>query len=314
MKFRPCIDLHSGKVKQIVGSSLTESGAGPQTNFETDLPSSHFAQLYRDAKMFGGHVIMLGPGNEEAARGALQAFPGGLQVGGGITNLNCQHYLDLGASHVIVTSHVFSNGKVDFDKLKALVQITTKHKLVLDLSCRKQPNGDDTYFVVTDRWEKFTDFAVTRENLVLLSEYCDEFLVHAVDVEGKREGMLLDLVVSLGEWSPIPVTYAGGARSLEDLELAHRLGKGRVDITIGSALDIFGGQLSFQQICEFDQRQQLLQEVVDFVQCSRKTGVSMQDVASKFDSVDEATVAHAVELGVSRGVLVRGRSGKYKTG
>ncbi|KAH9254124.1 phosphoribosylformimino-5-aminoimidazole carboxamide ribotide isomerase [Batrachochytrium salamandrivorans] len=314
MKFRPCIDLHSGKVKQIVGSSLTETGAGPQTNFETDLASSYFAQLYRDAKMFGGHVIMLGPGNEEAAIGALKAFPGGLQVGGGITNLNCQHYLEQGASHVIVTSHVFSNGKVDFDKLKALVQLTTKQKLVLDLSCRKKPNSGDTYFVVTDRWEKFTDFAVNKENLQLLSEYCDEFLVHAVDVEGKREGMLLDLVVNLGEWSPIPVTYAGGARSLEDLELAHRLGKGRVDITIGSALDIFGGELSFQKICEFDQRQVLLQEVVDFVQCSSSKDMSMQDVVNKFDSMDQAMINQTMELGVNRGVLVRGKNGKYKTG
>jgi phosphoribosylformimino-5-aminoimidazole carboxamide ribotide isomerase len=246
MKFRPCIDLHEGKVKQIVGSTLKEDGQA-KTNFETDAKSSYFAELYQKAGMFGGHVIMLGPGNEDAALEALGAFRGGLQVGGGINPTNAMKYLEAGASHVIVTSYVFKDGSIDFDRLKQLVDVVSKEKLVLDLSCRKK-TIDGPFYVVTDRWEKFTDFELSKDNLELLSQYCNEFLVHAVDVEGMRKGMIEDLVDMLGEWSPIPVTYAGGARSIEDLDLANNLGKGRVDITIGSALDIFGGDLKWDDV------------------------------------------------------------------
>ena len=256
MKFRPCIDLHQGKVKQIVGSTLREDGEA-KTNFETDAKSSYFAELYQKAGMKGGHVIMLGPGNEDAALEALSAFPGGLQVGGGINPTNANKYLDAGASHVIVTSFVFKEGKVDFDRLKQLVDIVSKERLVLDLSCKKK-TVDGPFFVVTDRWEKFTEFALTKENVELLAEYCDEFLVHAVDVEGKREGMIEDLIQVLGEWSPIPVTYAGGARSVDDLDLANKLGKGRVDITIGSALDIFGGDLKWVDIVDWNNKMMLM--------------------------------------------------------
>ena len=252
MKFRPCIDLHQGKVKQIVGSTLKEDGQA-KTNFETDAKSSYFAELYKAAGMFDGHVIMLGPGNEDAAIEALQAFPGGLQVGGGINPTNAKKYLDAGASHVIVTSYVFNNGAIDFDRLKQLVAVVTKEKLVLDLSCKKK-EAEGPFYVVTDRWEKFTDFALTKENLELLAQYCDEFLVHAVDVEGMRKGMIEDLVIMLGDWSPIPVTYAGGARSIEDLDLANNLGKGKVDITIGSALDIFGGDLKWADVVVWNNR------------------------------------------------------------
>jgi phosphoribosylformimino-5-aminoimidazole carboxamide ribotide isomerase len=246
MKFRPCIDLHQGKVKQIVGSTLREDGEA-KTNFETDARSSYFAELYKQAGMLGGHVIMLGPGNEDAALEALQAYPGGLQVGGGINPSNAMKYLEAGASHVIVTSYVFKDGAIDFERLKQLVEVVSKERLVLDLSCKKR-TADGPFYVVTDRWEKFTDFELNEANLRLLAGYCSEFLVHAVDVEGKKQGMIEDLVKMLGEWSPIPVTYAGGARNIEDLNLANELGNGQVDITIGSALDIFGGELSWDAV------------------------------------------------------------------
>ena len=191
---------------------------------------------------------MLGPGNREAAIAAVKAYP--MQVGGGINETNCQEWLDYGASHVIITSAVFREGQIDLERLKLIVDKIGKERLVLDLSCRRKPN-DDNYYVVTDKWQKYTDYAVTPENLKLLSEYCDEFLVHGVDVEGKQCGILEDLVVLLGEHSPVPVTYAGGVRSVEDLDLLHHLGKGRVDVTVGSALDIFGGSLAYEDVVKW---------------------------------------------------------------
>mmetsp|Transcript_934 Transcript_934/g.2569 ORF Transcript_934/g.2569 Transcript_934/m.2569 type:complete len:270 (-) Transcript_934:72-881(-) len=255
-RFRPCIDLHGGKVKQIVGATLTDGDEAPVTNFEASKSSADFAAMYRDDTLTGGHVIKLGPGNEEAALAALRAYPGGLQLGGGVTPENAAAYIEAGASHVIVTSYVFRNGSIDWERLRALVGIVGKEKLVLDLSCRQLPadsrGDDDAYYVVTDRWQKYTDFAVNKENLKILAEYCDEFLVHGVEVEGLKGGMLEDLIVSLGEWSPIPVTYAGGARSIEDLERVHALSGGRVDLTIGSALDIFGGDLAYEDVVRWD--------------------------------------------------------------
>lgn len=236
--FRPCIDLHEGKVKQIVGGSLSDDASTLRTNFVSEKPASWFAELYKRDNLRGGHVIMLGGGNETAAREALQSFPGGLQIGGGINLENAQSWLDVGASHVIVTSWVFRDGILDWDRLKSLAKKIGKQRLVLDLSCRKK--GDD-YFVVTDRWQKFTEMVLSREVLITLAEFCDEFLVHAADVEGLCRGVDLELVQKLGQWTPIATTYAGGARSLNDLEEVTRLGKGQVDLTIGSALDIFGG-------------------------------------------------------------------------
>lgn len=236
--FRPCIDLHEGRVKQIVGGSLSDSGAGLRTNFVSERPAKWFAELYRKDDLRGGHVIMLGPGNDAAAREALAAWPGGLQIGGGINADNARAWLDAGASHVIITSWVFREGRLDWERLRELVSKIGKAQLVLDLSCRKR---DGKYFVVTDRWQKFTDMIVNRETLETLAQYCDEFLIHAVDVEGLCQGIDAALVQNLGEWTPIPTTYAGGARSIEDLKLVNRLGNGRVDLTIGSALDIFGG-------------------------------------------------------------------------
>lgn len=247
-QFRPCIDLHQGKVKQIVGSTLTDDpSAGPVTNFEATRPSEAFAEMYRRDGLRGGHVIMLGPGNEAAAKAALSAFPGGLQVGGGINPSNAAAFLDAGASHVIVTSYVFRDGRLDEERLAEMVAAVGRERLVLDLSCRRREAGG-SFFVVTDRWQKFTSLALTAESLTMLAQHCIEFLVHAVDVEGKQSGVEEDLVRLLGEWSPLPVTYAGGARSLDDLELVSRLGNGRVDLAIGSALDIFGGKLPYADV------------------------------------------------------------------
>lgn len=236
--FRPCIDLHDGKVKQIVGGSLQDSGAGLRTNFVSERPAAWFAELYRRDGLQGGHVIQLGPGNEAAARAALGAYPGGLHLGGGVNLDNARGWLEAGASHVIVTSWVFRDGRLDFDRVQALVAAIGKERLVLDLSCRQRAGE---YWVVTDRWQKFTEFTVSEAALARLAGHCAEFLVHAVDVEGLCQGVDLALVEKLAKWSPIPVTYAGGARSLADLEAVTQAGQGRVHLTIGSALDIFGG-------------------------------------------------------------------------
>ena len=250
--FRPCIDLHDGKVKQIVGGSLKDDGAGLRTNFVSERPASWFAELYRRDGLMGGHVIKLGPGNDAAALAALAAFPGGLHLGGRGDADNATGWLEAGASHVIVTSWVFRDGQLDWERLKSLVGVIGKQRLVLDLSCRRR--GAD-YFVVTDRWQKFTELTVSRETLVRLADYCDEFLIHAADVEGLCRGIDSELVRKLGEWTPIPTTYAGGAKSLADLEEVTRVGNGRVDLTIGSALDIFGGTgVTYADAVEFNRR------------------------------------------------------------
>ena len=250
--FRPCIDLHEGKVKQIVGGSLGENPANLRTNFVSERPSTWYAELYKRDGLRGGHVIMLGPGNEEAARAALRAYPGGLQVGGGINGDNARSFLDDGASHVIVTSWVFRDGQLDWSRLKTLVQAIGRERLVLDLSCRRR---EEKYFVVTDRWQKFTNLSLSRETLSELAKSCDEFLIHAVDVEGLCQGIDLQLVRQLADWTPIPTTYAGGAKSLSDLEDVHRNSRGRIDLTIGSALDIFGGTgVRYADVVEFNRR------------------------------------------------------------
>ncbi|HEY0467696.1 MAG TPA: phosphoribosylformimino-5-aminoimidazole carboxamide ribotide isomerase [Polyangiaceae bacterium] len=236
--FRPCIDLHEGKVKQLVGGTLGAPAEALRTNFVSEKSSAEYAALYRRDGLLGGHVILLGPGNEEAARAALAAYPGGLQVGGGVNVDNAVAWLDAGASHVVVTSWVFQAGRVDFDRLAQLERRVGKQRLVLDLSCRRR--GEE-YWVVTDRWQTFTEVAISQATLERLSQTCAEFLVHAVDVEGLCRGVDAELVQKLSAWSPIPSTYAGGASSLADLELVSEVGQGRVDLTIGSALDIFGG-------------------------------------------------------------------------
>lgn len=249
MKFRPCIDLHHGKVVQIVGGSLNEKQeANLQTNFTSDKNSADFAMLYQAEHLQGGHVIALGQGNEEAALAALQAWPSGMQYGGGVTPENAAKYLDAGASHIIVTSYVFSAGRIDFEKLAALVKVVGKKRLVLDLSCRKRQGS---FYVVTDRWQTFTEEKVDASLLETLAASCDEFLVHGVDVEGLRQGIQEDLIELLGEHCPVPVTYAGGVHQLADLDRVKQLGGGRVDLTIGSALDIFGGDVPFSAVLEW---------------------------------------------------------------
>lgn len=250
--FRPCIDLHEGKVKQIVGGTLGSDPARLQTNYISDRPAAWYAALYQRDGLKGGHVIMLGPGNEPEARSALQAFPGGLQIGGGVTLDNAKTWLDAGASHVIVTSWVFRDGQVDWSRISQLTAAIGKGRLVLDLSCRRR--GAE-YFVVTDRWQRFTDVTISQENLNQFAASCAEFLIHAVDVEGQCRGIDRELVSKLGEWSPIPTTYAGGAASLADLEAVTQRGKGRIDLTIGSALDIFGGSgVRYEEVVAFNRR------------------------------------------------------------
>ena len=217
--FRPCIDLHEGKVKQIVGSSLTDDPRALRTNFVSDRPSRWFAELFKNDGLRGGHVIMLGPGNETAALEALSAFPGGLHVGGGINPGNAAGFLEAGASHVIVTSWIFREGRLDRERLRELAALVGKDKLVLDLSCRRR---DGKYFVVTDRWQKFTDLEIGPDTLGELAQSCTEFLVHAVEAEGLRLGMDLELIDKLGQWSPLPATYAGGASSLRTLTSTDR--------------------------------------------------------------------------------------------
>lgn len=253
MRFRPCIDIHNGKVKQIVGGSLLDAGNYARENFVSGQDSVFYAELFKERGLVGGHVILLNDRDSkyyeqtrEQAMAALRAYPGGLQVGGGITPENAEDYLQAGASHVIVTSYVFSDGEVSLEHLREMERTVSRERLVLDLSCRKR-GGD--YYIVTDRWQVFTNVRLTGEVLSRLGAYCDEILVHGVDVEGKCGGVEQPLVRLLGEWAERPVTYAGGIRSVEDLEVIRRLGNGNVDFTVGSALDLYGGTLPFETVC-----------------------------------------------------------------
>lgn len=255
MKFRPCIDIHNGKVKQIVGGSLTDQEDRATENFVAGQDAAHFARLYRDKALKGGHIIMLNPplsGFYEKTRRqaleALEAAPGYFQVGGGITPENAEEFLRAGASHVIVTSYVFKDGKLHRDRLAQLLHTVGKDRLVLDLSCRRK--GED-YYIVTDRWQKYTDVKLDAQTLPALSESCDEFLIHAVDVEGKAGGIEEGLAALLGRVSPIPLTYAGGVHSFEDLGKLRALGRNKIDVTIGSALDLFGGSMKLEEVVNF---------------------------------------------------------------
>ncbi len=274
MKFRPCIDIHNGKVKQIVGSSLRDAGNEATENFVAQQDAAFFARLYQRDGVRGGHIILLNSkdseyyeATKEQALAALRAYPGGLQVGGGITAENASDFLEAGASHVIVTSYVFQDGKICYDNLRKLVETVGKEHIVLDLSCRylrdtseivygvqsalfalPYPPRGEGYYIVTNRWQVETEERITPELLDKLSRYCDEFLVHAVDVEGKQSGIEEDLVALLGDWGKIPVTYAGGVSNMEDIERIRALGKGKVDFTIGSALDLFGGSVKYENV------------------------------------------------------------------
>ena len=258
MDFRPCIDIHNGKVKQIVGGSLRDEGNLATENFVSERGGAWYAELYRSLGLPGGHVILLNAAGSEyyeatkaEALHALSAWPGGLMAGGGIHAGNAEEFLDAGASHVIVTSYVFRDGRIDLEHLKNIYSAVGKEKLVLDLSCRKK---DGRYYVVTDRWQRFTDTEVTAETLEFFSDYCSEFLIHAADVEGRAQGVEKPLVELLAGASPIPVTYAGGVGSFSDLEWLKEAGNDRVHVTIGSALDLFGGPLDFNMVLKICRR------------------------------------------------------------
>lgn len=255
MKFRPCIDIHNGKVKQIVGGSLKDQGDKASENFVSSQNAAFFAQLYKDKGLKGGHIILLNPSSSEyyektreQAMEALAVYPGGLQVGGGINPSNAEAFLNKGASHVIVTSYVFKDGQLHYHRLKEMVSAVGKERLVLDLSCRKK---EDEYYIVTDRWQNYTNVKLNPETIEELAESCDEFLIHAVDVEGKSQGIEQELVAMLGRTCRIPCTYAGGVHDFHDLELLKELGMGRIDVTIGSALDLFGGSMKFEDVLAY---------------------------------------------------------------
>lgn len=255
MEFRPCIDIHNGKVKQIVGGTLKDAGDQAEENFVSGQDAAFYADFYKKDGIRGGHIILLNKEGSEyyektrqQALLALRTWPGGLQVGGGIHPENASVYLDAGASHVIVTSYVFRNGQMDRENLRKMVQTVGRNRLVLDLSCRRKGDG---YYIVTDRWQKFTDVLLSPDVLDELSECCAEFLIHAVDVEGKARGIERPLVQMLGEWEGIPVTYAGGVGSFEDLKELKELGRNRLNVTIGSALNLFGGSMNYEQVVKF---------------------------------------------------------------
>ncbi len=247
MEFRPCIDLHDGKVKQIVGATLTDTDNSATVNFESTHSPSYYSELYKRDNLRGGHIIKLGPGNDTAAQEALGAWTSGLQIGGGINADNAQSFIDAGASHIIVTSYVFKDGVINFENLNKLVEAVGKEHIVLDLSCKER---DGEYYIVTDRWQNFTTTTLNEETLSELSSYCDEFLIHAASVEGKMGGADLKLVKLLAQYSPIPTTYAGGIATLEDIELVRDAGNGSIHITIGSALNIFGGKLPYASVVD----------------------------------------------------------------
>lgn len=255
MRFRPCIDIHNGKVKQIVGGSLLDEGDYAADNFVSEKDGGYYARLYKKAGLLGGHIILLNPigsryyeENVRQACLALKEAKGTMQIGGGMNDKNAAFFLEQGASHIIVTSFVFKNGEINEENLKKIYAVTGKEHLVLDLSCRKK--GED-YYIVTDRWQNFTNVKLDDEVLDRISEYCDEFLIHAVDVEGKASGIEKELARMLGNWKKIPVTYAGGVGSFEDLQALKELGQDKLDVTIGSALDLFGGKMEFQKVLEY---------------------------------------------------------------
>lgn len=255
MEFRPCIDIHNGKVKQIVGSSLKDEGNQAEENFVSEKDSAFYADLYRKNKLKGGHIILLNKADSEyyeatkqAAIEALKAYPGGMQIGGGIHDGNAKEFLEAGASHVIVTSYLFEGDALSREKMQILKDMVGREHVVFDLSCKKTTKG---YQIMTNRWQTATNEYVTVELLQELEQYCDEFLIHAVDVEGKSEGIEQELVTLLGTYEGNAVTYAGGIHSMEDLSLLKKLGNDRVHATIGSALDLFGGYLPFDDIVKF---------------------------------------------------------------
>lgn len=249
--FRPCIDLHEGKVKQIVGGTLDDSGA--VENFVSERSPSWYANFFAKDQLRGGHIIKLGPGNDEAAREALAAWPGGFQIGGGISSDNADEWIEAGASSVIVTSWLFnSEGKFLEDRARLLANRIGAEKVTIDLSCRRVGAG---WTVAMNRWQTLTEMDVGLNIIAHLSKYCGEFLIHAADVEGQCAGVDIPLVNLLGQWTGCPITYAGGVRGLEDLKLIDEASDGRLDATVGSSLDLFGGTgVSYESLLNWNRR------------------------------------------------------------
>ncbi|MEM9941125.1 MAG: phosphoribosylformimino-5-aminoimidazole carboxamide ribotide isomerase [Planctomycetota bacterium] len=252
-KFRPCIDLHQGCVKQIVGSTYAEDNRHVTENFSSENPAEFFARKYREDRLRGGHVIKLGPGNDQAARNALAAYPMGLQIGGGIHLDNAKQWLQWGASHVIVTSWLFNEqGTFQFDRANQLAKELGSKRIVIDLSCKQVRPGHWT--VAMNRWQTLTDLSIEFKTLDKLLDCCDEFLIHSADVEGKCDGIDFGLIAKLAQWQGCPITYAGGIASIEDIEKIEEESKGHIDFTVGSALDLFGGnQLSYESMVRWNQ-------------------------------------------------------------
>ncbi len=255
MELRPCIDIHNGKVKQLVGDSVRDCGDRAAENYVAREGAAWYARLFAQRDLKNGHVVMLNhrdsPYYEETKRQALEAlraYPGGLQIGGGITAETAQEYLDAGASHVIVTSYVFQNGTISFEHLYRLMETIGRSRLILDLSCRRR---DGRYYIVTDRWQKYTNVELSPDILTMLASFCDEFLIHGVDVEGKRSGIEEELIEMLGRWNQIPITYAGGIHAFEDIDKIRNAGKDRIHITIGTALDIYGGHMGLDEVTRY---------------------------------------------------------------
>lgn len=252
MEFRPCIDIHNGQVKQIVGSSLSDDKDFAVDNFVAKKSADYYADMYKEHGLRGGHIILLNSKESDyydATRAqallALNSYPGGLQVGGGINSSNAKMWIDAGATHVIVTSALFEDGKLSIDAMEKISSVVGPENLVFDLSCKRI---GDKYFICTNRWQTVTEVSLDAALLKELEKYCDEYLIHAVDVEGKANGIEEDLVVELARYTGNAVTYAGGIHNMNDLDILYQKGEGRINATIGSALDIFGGNMKFDEV------------------------------------------------------------------
>ncbi len=253
MEFRPCIDIHDGAVKQIVGSTLSDATGKAAENFVSEKDPAYYADLFRKYGLTGGHVIILNragtpeyEASKAAALAAARAWPSAFQIGGGMSPENAASFIEAGAGAVIVTSYLFDRGDFSENRLSAMTDAVGADHLVIDLSAREEADG--AWHVVIDRWQTVTDFILTPDIIEELSSSCVEFLIHGTAVEGKKAGIDEGLVELLGQCTGKPVTYAGGIRSLEDIERIRTLGRGRVNFTVGSALDIYGGDLSFEEV------------------------------------------------------------------
>ncbi|KAF6005708.1 hypothetical protein HII12_005282 [Brettanomyces bruxellensis] len=243
-----CIDIHGGKVKQIVGGTLNQDDteqskntckSNLETNFVSEKSSSYYAKLYEEHGIIRTHVIKLGSleENNRVAIEALKAWPKHLQIGGGINDTNAKYWIQQGADKVIVTSWLFPKGQFDKSRLERISQLVGKEHLVVDLSYFDAGGVEQgrllSYSRGTARNSSFMQ--------LMLKAFC--------------KGIDQELVAKLAEWCTSPIVYAGGAKSIDDLKLVDKLSHGRVDLTFGSALDLFGGKLvRFKDCCKWNQQ------------------------------------------------------------